>query len=257
MKHILHFLFINFLLIMPVYSQSDTSNLNVLVFSKTNGYRHEVIPTAVKMLMELGEKNNWALTCTEDAGLFNKKFLQRFDVIVFLMTINNILDGKQKKAFQHFIRSGKGFVAIHTGTITETEWPWFEQLIGTTFIGHPPMQEAELVIEDTSHPATSFFTSNKWICTDEWYSFKSNPRNKVHVLISINEDSYDVDNNEWFPGVIQRMGDHPLVWYSEYEGSRIFQTALGHAPEEYQDELFRAHLAGAINWAGRRKNINE
>ncbi len=253
MKQLFYAILINTALTMPLFSQNDTTYLNILVFSKTNGYRHEVTPTAVKTLMELGENNHWNLTFTEDAGLFTRSFLKRFDVIIFLMTINNILDVKQKKAFQHFIRSKKGFVAIHSGTVTEMEWPWYEQLIGTTFTGHPPVQQARLIIENKSHPSTDFFPGEEWLITDEWYSFKSNPRQQVHVLISIDENSYEVDNNEWFPGIYQRMGDHPVVWYHEYEGSRIFQTALGHTPEIYQNDLFRAHLTGAINWAGYMK----
>ena len=255
MKNILHLVILHTCLIMPLFSQNDTSDLNILVFTKTDGYRHEVIPEASKTLMELGENNHWTLTFTEDAGLFTKSFLQRFDVIVFLQTINNIFDTKEKRAFQQFIRSKKGFVAIHTGTITEMEWPWYEELIGTAFVGHPPVQEAHLIIEDKTHPATRFFTNNEWIVTDEWYSFKSNPRANVHVLISIDENSYDVDNNEWFPGARQRMGDHPMVWYREYEDSRIFQTALGHTAEIYRNELFRDHITGAVNWAGFRNQV--
>lgn len=253
MKTILQFILIHLIVIMPSLSQTDTSTLNVLVFSKTEGYRHEVIPEAYKALMELGQENHWMLTFTEDAGMFKKQVLTDLDVIVFLQTINNVFNEEQQDAFKEFIRSKKGFVAIHTGTITETEWPWYEKLIGTYFTGHPPVEEARLIIEDKTHPATDFFPGEEWIATDEWYSFKYNPRENVHVLISIDEDSYDVDNNEWFPGMKQRMGDHPLVWYTGYEGSRIFQTALGHTPEMYRNELFRKHLIGAINWAGFRE----
>ena len=69
------------------------------------------------------------------------------------------------------------------------------------------------------------------------------------MLASIDESSYDVDDNRWFPGVRQRMGDHPLIWCHEYDGGRAFQTALGHTPESYADPIFIAHLEGAIRWA--------
>ena len=62
-----------------------------------------------------------------------------------------------KAAFQKFIWQGKGFVAIHSGTVTETEWPWYGELIGAYFTGHPPVQKGKLIIENKKHPATDFF----------------------------------------------------------------------------------------------------
>ncbi|MFC2137719.1 ThuA domain-containing protein [Bacteroidota bacterium] len=253
MKKLYQFIFLSFIGIMSLVSQPDSSEISILVLTKTTDYKHEVLPIAIKTLVELGDSNNWNLTITEDTRLFTPTILLRYDVVIFLMTIGNLFNEQQRMAFMEFIKSGKGFVGIHTATITETNWPWYEELIGTFFIGHPPEQQAKLIIEDKSHPATSFFSENEWICTDEWYNFISSPHNKVNVLISIDEDSYDVDNNEWFPGIEQRMGDHPLVWYSEYEGSRIFQTGLGHTLEMYNDKLFKKHLAGAINWAAFRE----
>jgi uncharacterized protein len=84
---------------------------------------------------------------------------------------------------------------------------------------------------------------------DEFYSFDRNPRNEVHVLISIDESSYDLTNNPWFEGMDLEMGDHPLVWCREYEGGRVIQTSLGHDVEKYDDPSFRQHLVGAVKWA--------
>jgi hypothetical protein len=75
----------------------------------------------------------------------------------------------------------------------------------------------------------------------------------VHVLISVDESTYAVDDNRWFAGVKQRMGDHPLVWYSQHEKGRVFQTALGHTEEMWADPLYRAHLKGAIEWTAGLK----
>jgi uncharacterized protein len=68
------------------------------------------------------------------------------------------------------------------------------------------------------------------------------------VLISIDEFSYEVDDNGWFDDVNQRMGDHPMVWHRNAGKGRIFQTALGHPAELYSDPLFIKHIHGAIVW---------
>jgi len=55
-----------------------------------------------------------------------------------------------------------------------------------------------------------------------------------------------------FPGSSGTDGDHPIAWYQVYEGGRSFYTALGHTSESYQEPLFVAQLAEAVEWAGGR-----
>jgi len=222
---------------------------NVLVFSKTAGFRHDSIPAGVSCLEKIAARNGWRVAATENPSVFSDLNLAKVDVTVWLMTTGDVLDSVQQEAFRRFIRSGKGFVGVHSATITENDWPWFVDLIGAKFIGHPPTQKGSLVIEDRKHPAVPKSVPSPWTRVDEWYSFDRNPRNATRVLISIDESSYAVDDNQWFPGVKQRMGDHPMVWCHGFEGGRIFQTALGHTAESYSDPLFIAHLEGAIRWA--------
>jgi len=229
----------------------DDSSLHVLVFSKTNEYRHEAIPEGIKAFMELGEKNGWSVISTEDSTLFKRNYLKQFDVIVFLLTGGDILNKKQRMAFQHYIQSGGGLVTVHTGTYTLQDWPWFNRLIGGSFTAHPPEQTATLFIEDRNHPSTSFLPDSVWYWNDEWYSYEGNPRKNARVLISVDESTYNIEDDRWFKGVNMRMGDHPVVWCHENEGGRVFQTALGHSPDAYRDPLFRQHLTGAVLWAGR------
>ena len=232
-------------------AQSDLS-LRILVFSKTIGYRHEAIPEGIKAFNELGKKNGWSVTCTEDSILFTDNYLKRFDVIVFLLTGGNILNDEQQRSFQRFIQAGGGLVTVHTGTYTLQDWPWFVGLIGGRFTAHPPEQEASLIIEDHQHPAVSFLTDSIWRWKDEWYSFDRNPRESARVLISLDENTYNIEDDRWFKGINMRMGDHPVVWCHEHEGGRVFQTALGHSPDAYRDVLFLRHLEGAVLWAARK-----
>jgi type 1 glutamine amidotransferase len=234
-----------------VFAQAD-STLPVLVFTRTIGYRHEAIPEGIKAFVELGEKNNWSVTCTEDSTLFTDDFLRRFKVVVFLLTGGDILNEEQQSAFQRYVKSGGGLVTVHTGTYTLQSWPWFNHLIGGRFTAHPPEQNATLVIEDHNHPAVNFLPDSIWIRKDEWYSFDNNPRGSARILVSVLENTYNIEDDRWFKGVNMRMGDHPVVWCHENEGGRVFQTALGHSTESYRDSLFRQHLKGAVEWAGRK-----
>jgi hypothetical protein len=82
----------------------------------------------------------------------------------------------------------------------------------------------------------------EWKRLDEWYAFRTNPRSNVHVLASLDEKSYD-------PGKASMGGDHPIMWYQDFEGGRAWYTAGGHTKESYTEPLFRQHLREGIAWA--------
>lgn len=229
----------------------DSPFLKVLVFSRTNGYRHASIPTSIKTLFELGEERHWQVTATEDQQLLSEAFLRQFDVLVFMNTNGDVLEPPQREAIMKFYQSGKGFVGVHSASATEYDWPWYETLIGAFFKIHPKVQEARITLEDKSHPAIPDSFGNQITRVDEWYTFRKNPRRDVHVLLSLDETSYDMEGKE-----DAIMGDHPIAWYHEKDGGRSFYTALGHTKEAYTDPFFRAHLVGAIEWAGGLDQLN-
>jgi type 1 glutamine amidotransferase len=221
-----------------------TLGLAILVFSKTAAYRHESIPDGIRALEELGDELGLTVSKTEDASAFTDERLARFDAVVFLMTTGDVLDAEQEAAFERFMKKGKGYVGIHSASDTEYDWPFYGNLVGAYFQSHPEIQRASYAVEDRTHPATRDLPS-PWIRTDEHYSFRSNPRAKVRVLVSLDEKSYDAGKDA--------MGDHPVVWCQELEGGgRSFYTALGHTREAYSDPVFRKHLASAIAWAASR-----
>lgn len=213
---------------------------SLLVFSRTTGFRHDSIGDGIAMLTELAESEGWALTASEDPGLFTDQGLSSFGVVVFLSTTGDVLDDDQQAAFERFIQSGRGYVGIHAASDTEYDWPWYGDLVGAYFSAHPAIQQASLVVEDANHAATEHL-SNPWQRTDEWYGFVDNPRDSVSVLLTIDESSYDAGDGA--------MGnDHPIAWYHEYDGGRVFYTALGHTSESYAEADFIQHVAGGIEW---------
>ncbi|MFW5822541.1 MAG: ThuA domain-containing protein [Tangfeifania sp.] len=234
-------------------AQNDTEYkepLQVLIFSKTNGFRHASISSGLKMLSDLSPGQNWVITATEDSTLFEKDILDNYDVAVFLNPTGDAIDEPGEKAFEEFMKSGKGFVGIHAAADFEYEWPFYGNLVGGYFKTHPPAQEGTVVFEDYNHPAMEPFKGMESYTTfDEWYTFKENPRPNVNVLASLDESSVKkAKNDDW------KMGDHPLIWWNEENGMRSFYTVFGHTHEAFQDELIIEHIKNAINWAGKRLN---
>jgi len=224
--------------------------INVLVFSKTLGYRHESISSGLKMLYDQSKKQNWVITATENAGLFSKEFLSNFDVVVFLNPTGDAVDAKGEAAFENFMNSGKGFVGIHAAADCEYNWGYYDKLVGAHFKTHPPQQTATVVFENYDHPAMQPFKDMKSYTThDEWYTFKVNPRPNVHVLATLDESTIKKFDNDDF-----RMGDHPIIWWQENKGIRSFYTGFGHTHEAFQDKLIIDHITNAINWSVKRIN---
>ena len=231
--------------------------MNVLVFTKTVGFYHDSKPNAIKAFYEIAHENKWQMTFTEDSTMFSERELSKYNVIVFLLTTgNNLLNDEEKLALQNYVENGGGFVGVHSATDTEYKWPWYERLVGAHFLGHPPVHEGKLIIEKRNHPATRCFSADTLKWKDEFYSFDRNPRNNsnVEVLASIDEKSYNIDENLWFKNVNIVMGDHPLIWCQHLGRGRSFLTSLGHSADLYDIDMFRKHLAGAIRWAAGRSD---
>ncbi|MFF0016645.1 ThuA domain-containing protein [Streptomyces sp. NPDC005374] len=222
----------------PAVSHSaDTGR--VLVFTKTAGFRHDSIPDGVAAVKQLGESGGFTVDATEDAGAFTVRNLRRYDAVVFLSTTGDVLDPAQQRAFEGYIRHGGGYVGIHAAADTEYDWAFYGGLAGAWFQSHPAIQPATVVVEDRAHPSTSGLPPT-WNRTDEWYNYRSNPRDRAHILASLDESSYT-------GGTMN--GDHPIAWCQDYRGGRAFYTGLGHAKESYTDPAFRSHLLGGIRYA--------
>ena len=226
-------------LLAPGAAWAQAAGPRILVFTKTAGFRHASIPAAIQAVRDLGAHNGFAVDATEDSGDFTDANLKRYDAVVFLMTTGDVLDDTQQAAFQRFIRAGGGWVGIHSAADTEYDWPWYGDLIGAYFKDHPAIQPAVLDVADPRDRSTSGLPA-KWLRTDEWYNFKSNPRSAVHVLATIEESSYDGGE----------MGaDHPIAWWHDYDGGRAWYTAGGHTDEAWLEPLFLAHVLGGIVYA--------
>ncbi len=210
----------------------------VLVFSKTAGFRHDSIPAGIAAITELGAANGFTVTATEDAAAFNDTNLGRFATVVWLSTTGDVLDAGQQAAFERYIRAGGGYVGVHAASDTEYDWAWYGQLVGAYFSAHPNNQQATIKVEDPAHPSTANLPAT-WSRFDEWYNFRTNPRGQVHVLASLDERSYS-------PGTGAMGADHPTAWCHDFDGGRAWYTGSGHTIESYAEPGFRGHVLGGI-----------
>src|SRR5579872_456291 len=191
-------------------AQTPGCHIRLLVFSKTAAFRHASIPDAIAALHKLAASQGVAIDFTEDATVFTDANLARYNTVVFLMTTGHILDADQQAAFERYIEQGGGYAGVHSASDTEYNWSWYGQLVGAYFDrvhGHSHIVQATVHVVDPTHPSTSMLPAT-WVRTDEWYNFATNPTNSVHVLLTVDEKTYQ-------GGV---MGaNHPIAWYHTFD----------------------------------------
>jgi len=178
--------------------------------------------------------------------------LSNFKAVIWNNISGDVLTLSQRQAFRHYVEGGGGYVGIHGSAGDPVYfWDWYvDTLVGARWSGHPRdphFQEARIVVEDANHPAAQDLPA-EWRMTDEWYSFKTSPRDSgARIVARLDEESYDPSAGV---GVDIRMGkDHPIAWSKIIGRGRSFYSAIGHVPETYVQPQHRKMLEDAIAWA--------
>jgi len=236
----------------PVHAQQ----FNVLLFTKMDGFHHKAVNEGVRAIRQMADKHHFNVDWHEDADVMNDKNLEQYQAIVFLLTTGDILNEKQQAAMERFIRSGKGFVGIHSASDTEYDWDWYTQMVWLTFVIHPVIQTAQLEVLEAGFPGMERMPERFWF-TDEYYEFGPELTEGLNYLLTIDESTYD-PSADWGRVSGDGMGEfHPMAWYHHYDGGRAFYTALGHVPGTYGDRLFLEHIYGGLFWAATGKGLDD
>lgn len=212
----------------------------ILVFTRTAGFRHDSIPVAVDTLRALAPEVGLTIEHSEDPSLFNDEALAKYRAVVFANTTGDALDAEQQAAFERYLRKGGGYLGVHAAADTEYEWPWYGELVGAYFSGHPPgLQDTRVKFEGDAAQAFA----QPWQVTDELYNYKRNPRPSVEVIATVDERDYKGGT----------MGaDHPIAWCHARFGGRAWYTGLGHTEAMYADPIYRAHLLRGLRYVTRQ-----
>ncbi len=227
----------------------DLKNAKVLVYTKNGkGYVHDNIPSAVACIFKMGKEQGFKVDTSSNASVFTAANLKQYTMLIFTSTNNDVFDtDAQRLAFRNYIEAGGGFVGIHSITGTERNWTWFKQLVGCTFLVHPPFQKFTVKVIASDSPLTAGIPK-VWEHEDELYF-----------------------NKEWYPGITVVMADdlstlkpeaaatkqrgmgsygelYPSVWYQRFDGGNVWVTALGHDKTTYSDPVYVRILLNGIKF---------
>jgi type 1 glutamine amidotransferase len=260
----------------------NKSPKRVLVVTTTMGFRHSSIPTAEKVLAELGQQSgaftvDYARVEPNDpqfkgadgkpdpakvtaaitqvlAEKMSAAALKNYDGVIFANTTGD-LPLPDKQAFLDWIKAGHAFIGMHSATDTfrgHTPLDSYTLMIGAEFKEHHAQALVDCINQDPKSPACRNFGPTFQV-KDEIYLMNGFERNQVHGLLAL-----DKHPNEKTPG------DYPIAWCKDYGKGRVFYTSLGHredvwdanTPPSFKRDnspevsaAYQKHILGGIKWA--------
>ena len=147
---------------------------NVLVFSKTAGFRHDSIPEGIAAIQKLGAANDFDGDGDRGRRRSSPPPTSRSTTPSSSSprpaTSSTTPSRPRSSATSS---AGGGFVGIHAAADTEYGWDWYGQMLGGYFRNHPPgTPTASVDIDDGNEPSTER-PAGRWTRTDEWYNYQS------------------------------------------------------------------------------------
>lgn len=251
------------------------SGKSVLVFTKSSGWEHDVVkrvggkPSLVDdTVTDLGKKHGFQVGVTKDGRIFETDKFHEYAAVVFFTTGDLTTlgtDGKPpmsaagKEKLLKAIQKGVGFVGVHAASDTFHPQPdppdhsnrylahgeqqdAYLKMLGGEFIVHgnePRLQDANLVVNDSKFPGLEGVTSPVKF-NEEWYSLKDFQPD-LHVILTL--------DTQGMKGECYQRAPYPVTWARMHGRGRVFYTAMGDRPENWQNEFFLNLLGGGIRWA--------
>jgi type 1 glutamine amidotransferase len=226
----------------------------LLVIGEEKGYRHEAVSHAMATIERLGnETGYWDTTIRTDTEALTKKKLEfnalnlnDFDAVLFFTGGNLEMDAQQKEDLLSFVHDdGKGFIGVHSATITFTDWPEYGEMIGGYFDEHPwGTFNAPIVVEDPAFPGMQPWPRSL-VLRDEIYQIRNYSRDKVRVLMRLDASKLDLAN----PKVHRTDRDFAVTWAKMYGKGRVYYSTLGHPKESWDNPDLQKMYIEAIRWA--------
>ena len=228
----------------------DDRKPKILCVTATGGFRHrDGIAAARKVLPEMSRTSGvFDIEISNTTEKISREGLAGFDAIFFCNTTGDLgkfpLDEAGREALIGFVESGGAFIGAHSATDTFKDWKPYWEMIGGSFNGHPWGSRGPAVtidVEDPSHPSAVHLPT-QWIIQDEIYWFRNYSRDRLHVILSLNEVSLKAKNKPLDTDV-------PVAWCKTHGKGRVFYTSLGHRGDVWTNPVYQQHLLGGIRWA--------
>jgi putative membrane-bound dehydrogenase-like protein len=173
-------------------------------------------------------KDGINITYTTEPDDLNDANLKLYDGLIVYANHDSI-SKSQEAALLNFVRSGKGFIPLHSASYCFRNSPEVVEMIGGQFKSHK-YDSFPAVIIKPEHPVMKGITA--FVTKDETY---------VHDKIS--------KNIEVLTERVEGTHHEPYTWVRPYGKGRVFYTAYGHDDATFNNPGFLALVRNGILWA--------
>ena len=237
------FLLLSNLAALPAEPQTPKK---VLVITVTKGFRHSSIATAEKVLAKLADQSHaftvdYVRTDEEMAAKMKPEGLKAYDGFVFANTTGD-LPLPDKEAFLSEVRSGKGFVGMHSASDTfhgKGAIDPYTDMLGGEFQTHGAQVGVECLVKDAKHPATRHLAESYCVEKEEMYLLINYDPARVHELLVLDKH----------PNQKAKLGHFPVSWCKKFGQGNVFYTSLGHNESVWENALYQKHILGGLRWS--------
>ena len=230
--------------IFPVQAQGQKGHFRVIAFftAKHDAAHISFVHEANKWFPKVAAQYGFSYDSTNDWNNLNKKFLSKYQVVIFLDTRPE--DRRQREAFRKYMEHGGGWMGFHFAGFALTpsdypqNWDWYHN----TFIGAGQYKgntwrptAAILKVEDSTHPVTRNLPSTFTSSPNEWYSWEKDLRNNadINILLSIDSSSFPLGTGPK-QYEIWHSGYYPVVWTNRKYKMVYFN--MGHNDIDYENK---------------------
>jgi len=232
----------------------------VLVFTKTAGFRHGSIPSGIECMKQIGAKTGlFNATHTEDETIFKPDSLAKFDAVIFVNSTGEIFKGSPagedvlKQSLLDFVKGGKGVVGFHSAGDTYNNWDGWAEMMGTGFISHPWNAGDTVRVKnlDPKHPLTASFKGEGLTIKDEIYKFipgRAKPDER-RMLLALDFEGTDMKKDDPDKDGKPERDFYPIAWLNSYGKGRSFYCSLGHNDDVFWNPTVVAHYLAGIQYA--------
>ncbi len=169
------------------------------------------------------------ITYSTDPEDLTKEDLWRYDGLI-LYANHDSISPAQEKGLLDFVRSGKGFIPLHSGSYCFRNSPEVVALIGGQFKSHGGGSfSAEIVMPE--HPVMKGVEP----FTTEWDETYVHDKKADDIVVLMER--------------VDSTGREPYTWVKEYGKGRVFYTAFGHDERTFRNPGFLKLVHNGIMWA--------
>lgn len=225
----------------------------VLVIAELGGQHAEFTQKGLRWLHQQAEIQHFNVREINDCRELKAGEIADYDLVVQLNYPPYVWSDASVKDFEKAVDDGKvAWIGFHHASLLGEfdgygMWQWFSDFLGGIRFQNYIAETAdgEVTVEDPGHPVMSGVHPKFIIREDEWYTYDKSPRPQVHVLASVNENSYQ-------PASQVKMGDHPVIWTNPKKAARNVYFQIGHSGSLFDNPDFVRMFLNAILWGLNR-----